>query len=627
MKIFKQERAGDTATLLQRLLIALVTLVLMREVARAQTLTTLYTFSSAVDQVEENGEFPMTALTQASDGNFYGTTTEGGPNGAGTFFRITPTGTLTTLYAFYAPPSAPLALGNDGNFYGTTNVEDSVFQLTPDGTFTTLHIFDYADGAVPLGGLVLGTDGNFYGTTSLGGTEGFGTVFKIGSDGTFMSLYSFGAVLGGGDGDSPRSALIRGTDGNFYGTTNSGGSQALGTIFRITPSGALTTLYNLGSAPTDGQYPVGALVLGRDANYYGTTQFGGSGGLGTVFSVSTTGVFHTIYSFSGLDGAGLLAGVTLDSSGDFCGLTVGGGTDNIGTAFELTPGGILTTLHDFTGSDGSSPYGGLTLGADGKLYGTTSDDPEQSGGAAGTVFSLSIGGTSAPSISPAGVVDAASYSTSIAPGSLITVFGTFPIANPSSSSSFPIPTSIDGVSVEFGTGLLAPMFYGGANQVNAQIPWELSGQSQTTVTAISAGQSSSLQTIAIAGYAPGIFVVNNQTNQGAVLDAQYRLVSPTNPAVPGGYIQIYCTGLGPVTNQPATGSPARSDPLSATTLTPIVTIGGLTADVAFAGLAPGEVGLYQINAQVPTGATSGAAEPLVVSMQGAVSNTATIAIQ
>jgi uncharacterized protein (TIGR03437 family) len=133
----------------------------------------------------------------------------------------------------------------------------------------------------------------------------------------------------------------------------------------------------------------------------------------------------------------------------------------------------------------------------------------------------------------------------------------------------------------------------------------------------------------LATFAPAIFTINAQgSGQGAILDQSNRLVDVSSPATPGGTVlQIFCTGLGPVTNQPLTGSPAPSGPLSYTTATPAVTIGGVSADVFFSGLAPGFVGLYQVNAQVPAGLAPDTAAPVVISMQGTASNTVTIAVQ
>ena len=176
-------------------------------------------------------------------------------------------------------PAAGLVQGSDGNFYGTTeqggvNGPDpgTVFKITPSGTLTTLHSFVFIDGWHPRAALVQGSDGNFYGTTVEGGQYEFGTVFKITPSGTLTNLYSFA----GSDGANPR-GLVQGSDGNFYGTTFSGP----GTVFKITPSGTLTTLYSF--AGSDGANPDAGLVQGSDGNYYGTTYYGGANNVGTVF--------------------------------------------------------------------------------------------------------------------------------------------------------------------------------------------------------------------------------------------------------------------------------------------------------------------------------------------------------
>ncbi len=165
-----------------------------------------------------------------------------------------------------------------------------------------------------------------------------------------------------------------------------------------------------------------------------------------------------------------------------------------------------------------------------------------------------------------------------------------------------------------------------------QVPWEVVGPFFTTtgasVTATLAGETSAPQTVAIAPYAPGIFTINAQgTGPGAILDSSYRLISPSNPAGAGlTVILIYCTGLGAVSNQPATGAAASSSTLSHTLTTPTVMIGGVPAQVLFSGLAPGTVGEYQVNAVVPANAPTGNAVPVVISMGGAMSNSVQIAV-
>jgi uncharacterized protein (TIGR03437 family) len=231
-------------------------------------------------------------------------------------------------------------------------------------------------------------------------------------------------------------------------------------------------------------------------------------------------------------------------------------------------------------------------------------------------------------VSSNAVVNAANYTASVAPGSIAAVFGSFPLASPIPVTAFPIPTNLGGLSLQFGGTDLAPLFYANSGQVNAQIPWELAGQSQTNITASMSGQTSAAQTVSLAAYAPGIFAVNGQgTGAGAILDLNFHLISATNPTTAGAYIQIYCTGLGPVSNQPATGAASPLDPLASTPTWPTATIGGVSAAVQFSGLTPGDVGLYQVNAQVPAGSSKGSAVPVAISIGGATSNTVTIAVQ
>jgi uncharacterized protein (TIGR03437 family) len=257
-------------------------------------------------------------------------------------------------------------------------------------------------------------------------------------------------------------------------------------------------------------------------------------------------------------------------------------------------------------------------------------------------FTVSVAGISvvitqqssapAPSFTPSGVLNAASYAigSPVAPGSIAAVYGTFLLSAPSQATGAPLPTSLGGLSMQFSNGVEAPLFYASGGQVNLQVPWEVAGQSHVPVTAIVNGQPSAVETVALSPFAPGIFSMNGQgTGQGAILDASYRLVDASNPAVPGSTVLlIYCTGLGAVTNQPPTGSPALSDPLSWTTTNPTVTIGGVpSSNVSFYGLAPGAVGEYQVNALVPAAAATGTAVPVVISIGGITSNAVTIAVR
>lgn len=596
---------------------------------RAQTLTTLFNF--AVESGSPPSGYLPYVLTLGADGNFYGTTQVGGAYDGGTVFKITPTGALTALYSFSGNtgegyPNSELTLGADGNLYGMTNGATSstkssgttIFKITPAGTLTTLYSFSGSTGgAYPGAALTLGPDGNFYGATEAGGTYNYGTIFKITPDGSLTTLHNFT----GTDGEGSKATLTLGPDGNFYGTTSLGGfgttnlagADGFGTIFKVTPAGALATLYSFAGG-AGGGFPSAALTLGPDGTFYGMAN-------GIVVKVTPTGAVTKLYSFSEGDPSPGTA-LTLGPDGNFYGTIATGGAYKYGTIFKITPGGVLTTLYSFSGADGAGPAATLTLGSDGTFYGTT-----QSGGAynGGTIFRFNE--SNIPSINANGIVNAATYNTPVAPGSIASVFGTFVIPTPTSSTSFPIPTAISGFSFQFGTAPLAPLFYGSQNQFNVQIPWELAGQAQTTVYASQNGQPGPPTTVRLATYAPGIFVMNSQTQQGAVLDANYHLVSSANPTTVGEVVQIYCTGLGLVTAQPATGAPAVANPLSWTTLTPIVTMGGATASVLFSGLVPDEVGLYQVNVQVPATAIKGPSVPLTISIGGVVSNTAFLAIQ
>jgi len=283
------------------------------------TFTSLYSFCS--QQNCADGQQPLGGLVQGSDGNLYGTTWEGGvvnsgcSNGCGTVFKISLTGTLTTLHSFQgadgALPTGVLMQATDGNFYGTTSQGGAlqnctggcgtVFQITPGGALSTKYSFcsqqGCSDGTIPHAGLLQASDGNLYGTTQFGGisnsscSAGCGTVFKITLSGTLSTIYSFCAQSGCTDGSAPAAGLIQLSDGNLYSTTSEGGvldcsGTYCGTLFKLTPSGALTTLHAFIGSPSEGSDPLAGLVLGVDGNLYGTTMLGGASNAGTVFRLT-----------------------------------------------------------------------------------------------------------------------------------------------------------------------------------------------------------------------------------------------------------------------------------------------------------------------------------------------------
>jgi uncharacterized repeat protein (TIGR03803 family) len=384
------------------------------------------------------GGWPYAGLLQGTDGNFYGTTVIGGVyfnncggGGCGAVFKITPNGTLTTLYSFCAggggctdgaTPYGGLVEGTDGDFYGTTEAGGpnpyacggeygcgTVFKITPSGKLTTLHSFGGKDGSFPYGGLIQGADRKFYGTTSSGGisigcsgSTGCGTVFSITAKGELTTLYSLCQQSNCTDGLGPYAGLVQGRDGNFYGTTIRGGTNeceeagaTCGTVFKITPTGTLTTLYSFDDMP-NGEYPYAGLVQGADGNFYGTAYQGGASNDGTVFKITSSGTLTVLHSFDGTDGRLPNAALVQGTDGNFYGTTYVGGANgaNNGTIFEITSAGVLTTLYSFAkGTDGQRPDSPVVQGTNGTFYGTTywGGAYQNCIAACGTVFSESVG--------------------------------------------------------------------------------------------------------------------------------------------------------------------------------------------------------------------------------------------
>jgi uncharacterized repeat protein (TIGR03803 family) len=240
-----------------------------------------------------------------------------------------------------------------------TKALDIVFRITPEGELTTLHRFNYSDGDNPTGALIQGADGNLYGTTYQGGAVGGGTAFKISLGGAFTLLHSF-CTGSCSDGGSPVAGLVQGADGNFYGTASSGGT-GFGTVFKMTPGGAVTTLHSFGFS--DGANPSAGVVQARNGNFYGTTTDGGANFYyGTAFELSPSGSLTTLYNLGEPGGAFPLAPLIQATDGNLYGTTSEGGANDDGILFRLTPGGVLTTLHTFDFTDGDLLRGGAGPG-------------------------------------------------------------------------------------------------------------------------------------------------------------------------------------------------------------------------------------------------------------------------
>jgi uncharacterized repeat protein (TIGR03803 family) len=360
------------------------------------------TFTSLASFDKTNGNEPNhTALIQATDGNLYGVTSYGGANGSGAVFRISPSGTLSAIYSFCSlagcadgeNPYASLFQASNGDLYGTTfaggaSNNGTLFKITTSGTLTTLYSFcslaSCADGSGPEGQLAEDAAGNIYGTANEGGAGNFGTVFKFSTKGVLTTLHSFS----GSDGEYPEGGLIA-ASGVFYGTAEYGGANGDGTIFKITTAGVETTLHSF--TGSDGYNPRGWLV-DVASTFYGTTEYGGANNEGSVFKMTSAGVVTTLYSFCSLascaDGSVVTAGLMQATDGNLYGVTDIGGANNDGTIYELTLKGVLTTLHSFDSTDGYGPQGTVLQDTNGDFYGMT-----EFGGSSGdgTVFTIATG--------------------------------------------------------------------------------------------------------------------------------------------------------------------------------------------------------------------------------------------
>ena len=353
--------------------------------ASAQTYTALHTYPIGSGNYSGVG-WPQ-VMSQGRDGLLYSTISNDGTKNVGTVFNITTAGQLNTIYSFCpltgcadgASPLGGVTLGFDGNFYGTTQGGGShgagtVFKVTPTGTLTTLWNFaNGTDDSVPFYTTLQGQDGNMYGVSAAQYNGQYGAFFKVSAAGVFKALKDF-AYTNGANPNLP----TQGTDGNFYGTAQGGGDPTCkcGVVYKATAAGAITVLHNFKGYPTDGYRPLAVLVQGYDGNFYGTTYQGGAKNFGSVFKITPSGTFTLLYSFGSVAGDGLkpITGLTLGTDGNFYGTTGNGGTKNFGSLYKITPAGSESVLYSFCSvscNDGFAPATPLVLHTDGKFYGNT----------------------------------------------------------------------------------------------------------------------------------------------------------------------------------------------------------------------------------------------------------------
>jgi len=355
----------------------------------------------------KDGALPYAGLI-LYNGNLYGTTVSGGANGMGEIFKVSPTGgNPVTLWSFKnsssdgAYPYGTLVQLN-GKFYGTASAGGaygcgSVFVFTPpstsggEGTMTIMHSFRVSDGNYPIAGLTKGADGFLYGTTVQGGRQNRGTMFKISPTSPYLLtlLYSFCSQTNCADGQLPYAGVIQHTNGNFYGTTRSGGRYGLGTIFQYTPgkSGSVGVLVNVHDFfDTEGMSPYAGLVQTTSGSLYGATSTGGThngqlNGNGTIFEFTPSDRNLTIahvFAPGSTEGA-YPFGTLVVYNGNIYGTTQNGGTHGYGTVFELLPSlaDTITTVVNFDGNigEGDSIVGSLPVAGlfqyKGTFYGTT----------------------------------------------------------------------------------------------------------------------------------------------------------------------------------------------------------------------------------------------------------------
>lgn len=384
----------QTGRMLQALILAGAAASVLAARADAQSYDVLHEFSAA-----EGSNLP-TGLVQASNGDFYGVTTNGGTAGLGSLFRMSSDGSdFVVLHSFEGTdgrsPYGRLIQGQDGALYGTTSQGGDqdvgvVFRMTADGSsFSVLHAFDYVtDGGYAYAGVVQDSAGFLYGTTVGGGSAEQGTVYRLSADGVSFTVLR--SLDGSTDAAFPYGGLILGNDGLLYGTSYAGGTTARGTIFRIATNGAsFSVLHSFDGA--HGSYPfLGSLAQATDGTLIGTTTLGGSLDLGTVYRMAPAGSgFTVIRNFDSTLGSNPYVGVTRGDDNAFYGTAYGGGPRGSGTAFRITANGSSFGIgHSFEDETGSFPFGGVIEGADGAFYGTTDSG---GAGARGVAYRLSFG--------------------------------------------------------------------------------------------------------------------------------------------------------------------------------------------------------------------------------------------
>lgn len=376
MTCIKDSRLSSLAVLLASAVLAVLPV-------QAQTYTALYIFTGGTD-----GANPMGTLAIDGSGNLYGTTYTGGAasgcatgNGCGTVFEFTKAGKLKVLYHFSGGkdggnPTSGLIRDSSGNLYGTADYSGQflsgvAYKVPKTGGESVLWAFKGGptDGGPHFSALTRDAAGNLYGTAQTGGANNVGAVFEI--SGTSEKLvYSF--IHDPSDGQGPQGGVIRDGAGNLYGTTEFGGTTGLGTAFKLTSTGVEKWLFNFPGGSGE-EIAFAGLIRDSNGNLYGTTYNGGPAGVGTTYELNKSGAQTFLFTFNFFDGAAPYAGLVRDKAGNLYGTTVQGGATDQGTVFKIDTTGNETVLYNFNGTDGADPYAGLVLDSAGNLYGVARD--------------------------------------------------------------------------------------------------------------------------------------------------------------------------------------------------------------------------------------------------------------
>jgi uncharacterized protein (TIGR03437 family) len=484
--------------------------------------------------------------------------------------------------------------------------------------------------------LVLDAAGNLYFSDS-----GSSRVRKISTNGAITTIAGNGLDGFSGDGGLAVSAELWGPNGLAFDAAGNlyiaDGTNAR--VRKVTPSGTITTVAGGGTTLGDGG-PASAAQLaspsGVAVDQAGNLYIADNG---RIRKVSSSGTITTVagngsVGFSGDGGPALSAqisyvgGIAVDAAGDlFLADT------NNRRIRMVTPDGVIQTIA------GSALLGFSGEGVLATLAQMNGPLAVTVAGATGNVYVADSGNNAIRLLQPAppqppppslgSPVEAAGYQAFLSPGGIASVFGTNLATSTANAGTVPLPTTMGGTNSLMLAGTAVPLFYVSPAQINFQVPWEFSAFQGVGGQVITPGGGSNNIAASVVPAVPGVFTVDSSgSGQGVVtLSSTGQLANTASPALRGQYVTIYCSGLGLVSNQPATGAAARSLPLSNTLLVPTVTIGGLSAAVSFSGLVPNLVGLYQVNAQISEGVEPGPAVALRLYMNGMYSNLVTIAVQ